>query len=218
MRITVSVLFDGNPLRFELRSSRQHEDAARLARLERDGFGERDLAPPYPCVVRGRRRRAGGRRHEDDARLRIAEPGAILERDPAVELGPALLVEDHIEARRVLNTRHEIRDGHLVARGSCGLEDPFADDLTLRCANAGPRILRAVAALGVGEVSEPLPFAGGFRVLRLVEREPDREPSLAEVEETVRAEWRRRAGDRALRDYLDRRDVDWGRSAVMSNR
>jgi hypothetical protein len=50
----------------------------------------------------------------------------------------------------------------------------------------------------------------GFHVLELVEREPDRLPPLDEILEEVRADYRRRRGDRALRSYLDelRRQAD----------
>jgi len=36
-----------------------------------------------------------------------------------------------------------------------------------------------------------------------VEREREYAPPLAEIEEQVRAEWVRRQGERALREYLD---------------
>jgi parvulin-like peptidyl-prolyl isomerase len=47
------------------------------------------------------------------------------------------------------------------------------------------------------------PTAVGYHVIQIVAREPGRTPPLAEIEEAVRAEWVRRAGDRALREYLD---------------
>ncbi len=74
----------------------------------------------------------------------------------------------------------------------------------------GPTALRAVLALEPGGVSEPVRSNAGWHVLQLVAREPRRTPSLPEIEDEVRAEMRRRAGDRALRDYLDalRRDAD----------
>ena len=67
----------------------------------------------------------------------------------------------------------------------------------------GPAAALALAALEPGEVAEPVRAAGGYHVLRLVAREMNRAPELAEVEAEVRAEWRRRAGDEALRAYLD---------------
>ena len=67
----------------------------------------------------------------------------------------------------------------------------------------GPAAVEALAALAPGEVAEPVRTAGGYHVLRLVAREPTRAPELAEVEAELRAEWRRRAGDEALRAYLD---------------
>ena len=67
----------------------------------------------------------------------------------------------------------------------------------------GPAAVEAAAALAPGGVSDPVRAAGGYQVLRLVAREPNRVPDLTEVENEVRAEWRRRAGDEALRTYLD---------------
>jgi parvulin-like peptidyl-prolyl isomerase len=67
----------------------------------------------------------------------------------------------------------------------------------------GPAAVEALGPLAPGDVSEPVRAAGGLWVLRLVAREPGRVPPLAEIEPEVRAECRRRAGDRALRAYLD---------------
>jgi parvulin-like peptidyl-prolyl isomerase len=60
-----------------------------------------------------------------------------------------------------------------------------------------------MATLAPGEVADPVPGAGGYHVLRLVAREPNRTPEHAEVDAELRAEWRRRAGDDALRAYLN---------------
>jgi parvulin-like peptidyl-prolyl isomerase len=67
----------------------------------------------------------------------------------------------------------------------------------------GPTATRAALSLETGGVSDPVRSATGRHVLQLVDREPGRVPPLAEIEDEVRAELRRRAGDRALRDYLD---------------
>jgi parvulin-like peptidyl-prolyl isomerase len=67
----------------------------------------------------------------------------------------------------------------------------------------GPAAVLAVATLAPGEVADPVGGAGGYQVLRVVAREPNRVPAFAEVEEELRSEWRRRAGDDALRAYLD---------------
>ncbi len=67
----------------------------------------------------------------------------------------------------------------------------------------GPTSTRTAATLDVGAVSDPQRAASGYRVLQLLERAPGFAPPLAEVESEVRAEMRRRAGDRALREYLD---------------
>lgn len=67
----------------------------------------------------------------------------------------------------------------------------------------GPTALQAVMALAPGEISAPLRGAGGFRIFRLLQREPPRLPPFEEIIKQVQAEWRRRAGDEALRRYLD---------------
>jgi parvulin-like peptidyl-prolyl isomerase len=67
----------------------------------------------------------------------------------------------------------------------------------------GPTALRAALELELGEVSQPVRSGTGYHLLQLVERELPRTPELAEIEGQVRAEWLRRAGDRALREYLD---------------
>src|SRR5262245_56154397 len=67
----------------------------------------------------------------------------------------------------------------------------------------GPTALRAALELGVGEVSEPVRSGTGYHVLQVVERQPDAVPALDEIRPQVVAEFRRRAGERALREYLD---------------
>jgi len=67
----------------------------------------------------------------------------------------------------------------------------------------GPTAVRRALDLEVGAVSEPIRSGTGLHVLQLVARDPDRTPPYAELAPQVRAEWRRRAGDRALRSYLD---------------
>ena len=66
----------------------------------------------------------------------------------------------------------------------------------------GPTALRAVLALDVGTVTAPVRSGGGYRVIELVEREEPFVPAFAGMEATVRAEYRRRAGERALAEYL----------------
>lgn len=67
----------------------------------------------------------------------------------------------------------------------------------------GPTALRHLLELEAGEVSDPLATPGGVWVLQVVEREPSRTLPFDELRAEVRAEWRRREGDRALRAYLD---------------
>ena len=74
----------------------------------------------------------------------------------------------------------------------------------------GPSVARAALELGVGVASEPLRSGTGLHVLVVAEREPAHTPPFESIEAQVRAEWKRRRGDRALREYLDslRADAD----------
>ena len=67
----------------------------------------------------------------------------------------------------------------------------------------GPTALRAVMDLAPGAISAPVRSGMGVHVFQLVEREEPRVPPFEEVADQVQAEWVRRAGDRALRGYLD---------------
>jgi parvulin-like peptidyl-prolyl isomerase len=67
----------------------------------------------------------------------------------------------------------------------------------------GPTALRGAMELEVGELSEPIRSGVGLHLLELVDHIPAKTPPLDEIEKQVRAEWRRRTGDRALRLYLD---------------
>lgn len=67
----------------------------------------------------------------------------------------------------------------------------------------GPTALRAALDLAPGAVSEPVRSGTGYHVLQVVETQPDAVPGLAEIRPQVEAEYRRRAGEDALRAYLD---------------
>ena len=67
----------------------------------------------------------------------------------------------------------------------------------------GPTAARAAEQLDVGGTSDPQRSASGYHVLVLLDRSPGRAPPLAEIADEVRAELRRRAGENALRAYLD---------------
>jgi len=67
----------------------------------------------------------------------------------------------------------------------------------------GPTATRVAMQLEPGGVSDPVRSATGYHVLLLVDREEGRVPPLAEISDEVEAELVRRAGDTALRRYLD---------------
>ncbi|MCP3986737.1 MAG: hypothetical protein GY723_20320 [bacterium] len=67
----------------------------------------------------------------------------------------------------------------------------------------GPTALRAVMDMTKGEISQPVRSGTGYHLFLLLDREPERVPGFEEISELVSKEWVRRAGDRALRSYLD---------------
>jgi parvulin-like peptidyl-prolyl isomerase len=115
------------------------------------------------------------------------------------------------EARsRADQASHRLRAGATFAevRGALG-DDPIApvplDPLPYQKLREylGPTASRIASELSPGEASDPIPSGTGWQVVVLVDRDAGFVPSLESVEKEVRAEVRRRAGDEALRDYLD---------------
>ena len=72
----------------------------------------------------------------------------------------------------------------------------------------GPSALEAVRQLAPGEISEPVRSGMGFHLLRVIDATPAIQPPFEEIEPQIRSEWVRRAGDQALRDYLDQLRAD----------
>ena len=67
----------------------------------------------------------------------------------------------------------------------------------------GPSPTRAALRLEPGAISDPIRGGSAYYVLRMVDAQPGIQPPLSEVEKEVRTEMQRRAGDTALRSYLD---------------
>jgi hypothetical protein len=67
----------------------------------------------------------------------------------------------------------------------------------------GPTALHTALDLEAGAVSDPVRSATGYHVIQVVEREEEWVPPRTEIADEVLAEYRRRAGERALRAYLD---------------
>lgn len=81
----------------------------------------------------------------------------------------------------------------------------------------GPSAARQALTLSIGAVSEPVRGAAGVRIVRVVERVAAAAPPFEQVRDRVRAEHKRRAGDRALRRFLDSRRNS-GRIAIAEER
>ena len=67
----------------------------------------------------------------------------------------------------------------------------------------GPSLTRAAMELEPGRFSKPIQSGSTYTILYVVDREMPRTPPLADIVDQVAAEYRRQAGDRALREYLD---------------
>lgn len=137
----------------------------------------------------------------------FATPGRMRARQLWVR-GAPLRSEDDARARAA-EAAARLRAGEPFDAVADALGDPLAAPLpdaplpTAKLAEyAGPTALAALADAAPGAVSDPLPHAGGLQVLVLAAREGARPPPFEEVAELVRVEWRRRAGDEALRRYL----------------
>jgi parvulin-like peptidyl-prolyl isomerase len=67
----------------------------------------------------------------------------------------------------------------------------------------GPEPLDALLRAEDGRWTGPFAAGGGAQLLRVVERRAAEAPAFEAVAPQVAAEWRRRAADRALREYLE---------------
>jgi hypothetical protein len=67
----------------------------------------------------------------------------------------------------------------------------------------GPTVVQAALSLEVGDRSEPIRSGAGVHLIEMIDREEIRSPALAEIQNQVASDWRRRQGDAALRRYID---------------
>jgi len=129
--------------------------------------------------------------------------GQVFFRVPAAADEAALRARGEDAQRRLLagepleRVRQELGDSEVSP-----IPDTLLPPAKLR-EYVGPTALRAVMELAPGAVSAPVRSGMGLHVFQMIEREEARVPPFEAVSEQVRAEWVRRAGDRALRGYLD---------------
>ena len=67
----------------------------------------------------------------------------------------------------------------------------------------GPTPAREAFTLQPGEVSDAIRGGSAYHVIQMIDREPGAVPALDTIRDLVIHEMHRRAGDRALREYLD---------------
>ena len=138
----------------------------------------------------------------------FTQPGRV--RAPQAFFRVRAPAEDAAAAARSAEAHRRLLAGEPLERVKAELGDPEISplpDALLPPAKlreyVGPTALRAVMELEPGQIGAPVRSGTGYHVFQLVEREAPRLPPFEEVAERVRAEWVRRAGDRALRGYLD---------------
>jgi parvulin-like peptidyl-prolyl isomerase len=190
----------------------QRAIALGLARLDRKVRGELTSAVIQSVVAGAEDREPDEselRSFYEDNRAFFSLPPRLRVRQVFLRLPPRGRDEAAIRARAA-EARSLLASGQPfdVVRAGFGDEEisPIPDTLLppakLR-EYVGPTALSAVLALEEGGFSEPVRSGVGLHVLQLVEREPERIPPFEDVAAQVAAEWRRRAGDEALRAYLD---------------
>lgn len=144
----------------------------------------------------------------DENRAFFARPGRLRLQQVFIHTGPG--VDDAVARAHAEEASRRLRAGAPFGAVRDALGDSEISPLPDALLPAeklidylGPTVLKAALALAPGEVSEPVRSGTGYHVLQIVERQSDVTPPLAEIEPQVVAEYRRRAGDRALRAYLD---------------
>ncbi len=138
----------------------------------------------------------------------FTQPGRVRTRQILVRLGESRSAEKALEHAREITRRLRAGEPFVEVKTELGdrevarLPDSLLPPMKLR-EYLGPTAARTVLALEPGAVSDPVRTAGGLRVLQVLEREAERTPPLREIRAEVLVEYRRQAGDRALRSYLD---------------
>jgi parvulin-like peptidyl-prolyl isomerase len=137
----------------------------------------------------------------------FAGPGRLRVRQVFVRVTAA---SDPAALARADQAAQRLRAGESVAAVQAALGDPPLaplPDTLLPPAKLrdylGPTALRTALELDVGGVSDPVRSGTGYHVMQVIERHSDTAPALDEIRSQVVAEFRRQAGEQALRRYLD---------------
>jgi hypothetical protein len=104
--------------------------------------------------------------------------------------------------RLLVGENFAIVNRELGTRVALSLPDSLLPPAKLR-EYLGPSATQMLMEQEAGFVSLPKPMDSGYRILQLVEKVEGEVPALALVRAQVESEYARRAGDRALREYLE---------------
>jgi hypothetical protein len=153
----------------------------------------------------------GGQPTAEDLRALYDEERGFFTRGGRIQVRQVFVAAATPEAeRRARDAAARLRAGDdpTTVRHALGDPEPApVPDTLLPLAKlteyVGPTAARAALALAPGAVSDPVRSSAGFHVLLLVNRDEETVPPLADIEDEVREEWRRRSGEHALRTQLD---------------
>ncbi len=112
--------------------------------------------------------------------------------------------------RRAVAARKALEQGESLAK----VQSEMSDKAVLRIPDVllpphklrdyiGPKLLDIAMTLQSGRVSEPLEQRDAYLILLVQENEPQTNVPLSQVRDRVVSEYQRRAGEQALRDYLE---------------
>ena len=160
---------------------------------------------------RSRDRGHGGEPTADDLRALYETERGFFARGGRLQVRQVFVAATTPDAeRRARDAAARLRAGGDPASVRQALGDPEpapVPDTMLTLAKlseyVGPTAARTALALAPGAVSDPVRSSAGFHVLLLVQRDEETVPPLADIEDEVREEWRRRSGEHALRAQLD---------------
>lgn len=148
------------------------------------------------------------RRFYEEERQRFVRPGPVRVRQVFFRVRDLAEVPTAAARAEEAAARLQAGDDFDAVRARLGDAEPVAlPDGWLSAERLyqllGPTVSRTIHGLPVGGLSEPLRSGTGFHIVQVLDRRPDAAPPLEQIEDQVLAEYRRQAGEKALRAYLD---------------
>ncbi|MFK8021868.1 MAG: peptidylprolyl isomerase [Pseudomonadales bacterium] len=132
------------------------------------------------------------------ARLRVQQLVFLDKGDSGQALGRAEKAHQAlVEGKSIIQVQREFADQAVLSVPNTLLPQHKLRDYI------GPKLLELASQMQAGAVSKPQPRENSYVVLIVFQNEPQANVALASIRERVVAEYQRRAGEQALRDYLE---------------